>query len=389
MNNMVFKTILVVLSVSLIVGCNSEKSKTILKNFNGIPAEGKVVFTWNNIKVDEEYTIYVSKESGLIPENYSVFDSGQMINNVTSPHTVSNLKNGVTYYAKLTVTDNKKITKTSSEIKVVPIKDKHYPPTTPWHLADIWWQATNEIDDFTELTIDFKINGELSDNTLLYIAPMGLGELNGVLFYGGIQTKTGGWKTKESRTKVNLGKGAIFSRWSKDEKPISLDYAQGDINTHYESGGYEGEFVSVRSKFNWDEGKYKYIVRKLNSMTENENIFTWFGAYIYNYKNNKEHYIGSLKFKGSKFKYGKNHAAFIEVYGGALKSEIPQITIIFDTPKINGKLHEVKSITINYPDNGDQSTDLPRFADSKVTKDKVKIITIPAGLNDGKTSEVH
>jgi len=269
--------------------------------------------------------------------------------------------------------------------------NKNYPPTTPWHLADIWWLSNKETSDFIYLSIDFEIVGKVSDGTLLYIAPMGLGKLNGVSFYGGIQTNAGGWKTKKDRKNIKFGKGGIFSRWSKDGKPITLDYAQGDTNTYYESAGYEGNFVSVRKKFNWGEGKYKYTVKKLNSVKVNGDIFTWFGAYVYDYKNNKKYYIGSLKFKGSKFKYGKQHAAFIEIYGGEQKSEIPQITVIFSTPKINGKQLITKSITINYPQNGYKSNDITRFAYSKVdkNKNKIEIITIPTGLKDGKTSEIH
>jgi hypothetical protein len=268
-------------------------------------------------------------------------------------------------------------------------ENKNYPPKTPWHLADIWWTATSEAEDFTELSIDFEIIGELGDDVLLYIAPMGLGQLNGTSFYGGIQTDAGGWKTKESRKNIKFGKGGIFSRWSKDDKPISLDYADGDANTHYESAGYEGHFASVRTKFHWSEGKYKYSVRKLKTTEENGADFSWFGAYVYDYKSDKEHYIGALKFAGSKCQLGKKHAAFVEVYGGSVKSEIPQITVIFNEPKVNGQRRVLASTAINYPNNNYESKDLPRYAYSQVGNHKVVVMTIPSGLKDGKTREKY
>ncbi len=267
--------------------------------------------------------------------------------------------------------------------------ERYYPPKTPWHLVDIWWVTADETYDFKELSIDFEIIGKLSKNHLLYIAPMGLGSLNGIKFYGGIQTNCGGWQTKKDRTITKFGKGGIFSRWSKDGDPINIDYAQGDKNTHYECAGYEGNFVSVRNKFHWDEGKYRYSVKKLRTVLEGGNTFTWFAAYVYCYNSANEYYVGSLKFEGDTFTYGKRHAAFLEIYGGTIRSEIPKIIVIFNEPKINGRKRNIKSTTINYPDNGYKSDNRLRFAYTKIDTDKVAVITTPAGLNDGVTIEKH
>ncbi|QOY53999.1 hypothetical protein HUE87_08850 [Candidatus Sulfurimonas marisnigri] len=271
---------------------------------------------------------------------------------------------------------------------LVIAEDRHYPPKYPWHLADIWWEAKQKTLNFNNLSIDFEIIGEVDDKVRLYIAPMGLGKLNGTNFYGGIQTNAGGYETKESKSHVQIGKGGIFSRWSKDNTPLSLDYAQGDLTTYYESAGYEGNFVSVRKKIIWNEGKYTYIINKLRTVENNNTAYTWFGAFVFDHKKQIKHYIGSLKFKGKEFAYGVKHAAFLEVYGGN-KSRIPQIAVIFDIPKINNKYLKIKKTTIYYPDNGSKSKNTSRFAYSQYGKNKIIIITIPSGLNDKKKKEVY
>lgn len=262
-------------------------------------------------------------------------------------------------------------------------EEKFYPPKYPWHLADVWWQASNETENFNNLSIDFEVIGEIDNQVDLYIAPMGLGSLNDIHFYGGIQTNTGGWESKESRERIEIGRGAIFSRWSKDDQPISLDHAQGNSETYFESAGYEGEFVSVRTKISWSEGKYTFSIRKL----ENNSHYAWFGAFVFSHKKNKEFYIGSLKFEGSTFIYGKKHAAFVEVYGN--ESCIPEVTVVFYEPKINGKSRKIDQITVNYPNNDYQSNTTPRFAHTQSVDNTIIVTTIPSGLNDGITSEEY
>jgi hypothetical protein len=259
-------------------------------------------------------------------------------------------------------------------------QEKYYPPKTPWHLADVWWEAQAPINNFTEATIDFEIIGKVSPDNLLYIAPMGLSKLNDIPFYGGVQTSVSGWKSKDSRILLALGKGGIFSRWSSNKTPIGLEFAQGDEHTYYHSGGYEGEFVSVRKKFEWDEGKYQYRLKKLNTITNQEGVYTWFGAYVYDYANNKEHFIGALKFEGSSFVYGKKHAAFVEIYGTLKRSKIPSVTVIFDRPKINGVALNTLQTRVSYPKMNKNIPLNPQFAYSQIEENKVLVMTIPSGM---------
>lgn len=258
-----------------------------------------------------------------------------------------------------------------------------YPPIYPWHIVDIWWNFNEETNNFANLSIDFEIIGKIDDRKVdLYIAPMGLGKINNISFYGGIQTNSGGWKSKNSRKIIKIGRGGIFSRWSKNDKPISLDYADGDNNTYYESAGYEGQFVSVRSSIKWKEGKYKYIVRKLTTTPE----YAWFGAFIYDYSENKEFYIGSLKFEGSTFKYSSNHASFLEVYGN--KSYIPEVSVIYYPPIINSITKSSKKVTINFPKNNSKLESVPRFAEIEPVNTAIMVTTIPEGINDNLRNRI-
>ena len=260
-------------------------------------------------------------------------------------------------------------------------QEKYYPPKTPWHLADIWWEAKSETKNFQTLSMDFEIIGKTSKDTLLFIAPIGLSKLNGISFYGGIQTKVGGWKTKQNKTVKTVGKGTIFSRWSKDENPIGLEYAKGNATTHFLSAGYEGNFVSVRNALNWEEGKYQYRIKKLETTQDKGEVFTWFGAYVYDYAMQQEHYIGALKFAGETFVYGKKHAAFVEVYGALNKSAIPQITVAFEVPKINGQKWNVTKAKVYYPSNKYKAKVIPRFAHAQVKENKVIMVSVPQGVN--------
>ena len=94
----------------------------------------------------------------------------------------------------------------------------------PWHMVNLWWTLP-ETPDFESLEIDVTVSDDVDPAKLnLYIAPIGLGQLNDTNFYGGIQTNINGWANKESRERVHRGKGGIFPRWSSDKTtPLGLD----------------------------------------------------------------------------------------------------------------------------------------------------------------------
>ena len=61
---------------------------------------------------------------------------------------------------------------------------------TPWHLVDIWWDMGQDTP-FESYSIDVDISDDVPSTKNLYIAPIGLGHLSNIPFYGGIQTQVG------------------------------------------------------------------------------------------------------------------------------------------------------------------------------------------------------
>jgi hypothetical protein len=83
----------------------------------------------------------------------------------------------------------------------------------PWHLVDIWWD-TGEDQPFESYAIDATISENVPSSVNLYIAPIGLGQLSGTKFYGGIQTMTDG-NTKSDRRLRKIGPGLLMSMWGQ------------------------------------------------------------------------------------------------------------------------------------------------------------------------------
>lgn len=224
-------------------------------------------------------------------------------------------------------------------------------PPLPWHLANIWWEFEKPVEHFTSLEVDVTIDRDVPGDYNLYISPCGIAKINGLQFYGGIQTNINGWSGKESRERVHRGKGGIFSRWSSDKTtPIGLDHVRtaGD-DCLVESAGYEGEFASVRRPFAWTKGTYTWCITK--GVTEGES--TWFTCTIRDAAD-RVHEVGSLRFEGKDFTFWQKHSAFVEVYSTSKipKSGIPKVHVAFGWPRLNGKKVPLKKAHAFYPDKG-------------------------------------
>ncbi len=224
-------------------------------------------------------------------------------------------------------------------------------PRLPWHVANIWWDLEKPIQNFTSLEVDITVDRDIPDDYNLYISPCGIAKINGLQFYGGIQTNINGWADKNSRERVHRGKGGIFSRWSSDQKtPIGLDHVQTAADDCLvESAGYEGEFASVRRPFVWTQGTCTWCITKGNTDGQS----TWFLCSIRD-SQGTSHEIGSLKFEGTDFTFWERHSAFVEVYSTAKipRSGIPKVHVTFGMPRFNGQKASVKKIWAAYPNQG-------------------------------------
>lgn len=224
-------------------------------------------------------------------------------------------------------------------------------PRLPWHVADFWWTFEKPVEHFESLDIDVTIDRDLPPDVNLYVSPVGIAEINGLQFYGGLQTNINGWATKESRERVHPGSGAIFSRWSSDKKtPIGLGQVRKTADGLCESAGYEGEFCSVRHPFAWGKGTYTYSIVKGDTESVDGVAHTWFHCLVRAHSNQRTTVVGSLCFEGSDFSYWARHSAFLEIYSTQKvpRSNIPRVMVTFGYPRINGVKPPAKRVSVNY-----------------------------------------
>ncbi|MCH7224956.1 DUF3472 domain-containing protein [Haloferula sp. A504] len=231
-------------------------------------------------------------------------------------------------------------------------------PRYPWHLANIWWTFKEPVKDFESLSVDVTIDRDVPADYNLYIAPVGVAEINGLMFYGGIQTNINGWADPESRERVHREHGGIFSRWSSDKKtPIGLDHVRvAGPDCLVESAGYEGEFASVRRPLKWSKGTWIYQIRKAETVEVEGQPATWFECRIQS-PAGEWHPIGKLRFEGRDFTYWAKHSAFVEVYATQPlpRSPIPKVEVTFGWPQVNGRPAAVTGASAHYPDRGTQA----------------------------------
>jgi len=228
-------------------------------------------------------------------------------------------------------------------------------PPLPWHVVNLWWTFEKPEEDFQNLQVDVSINRDVDSSKVnLYIAPVGLGDLNGVNFYGGLQSNSGGWPATNTtvRERMDIGKGAIFSRWAKGA--LSLDNARAAADGVYESAGYEGDFVSVRRPYLWKAGTYTYELQKLDYEATKDGGFTWVGCFVTDKQTSQRTFIGALRFPGSRLKLWNRNSAFVELYGtrqirGYTITELPELEIRFSHPRINGQQAKVVKLLVRYP----------------------------------------
>ena len=203
---------------------------------------------------------------------------------------------------------------------------------TPWHLSDLWWHlGTNA--PFESYSIDVTIMDDVPADTRLYVAPVGLGKLNGLDFYGGLQTHSDG-RTKDNPAQRGIGRGIILSRWGDRRIEGIRPAAPGG---YFLSAGNEGDYVSARAPYEWTKGKYTYRIAKMDRGMLGEDKGTWFGGFVYSHEKHENAFIGSIWFKGESFTLDKDIASFVEIYGARIPvSNIPPVRIRFDNLCVNG-----------------------------------------------------
>jgi hypothetical protein len=232
----------------------------------------------------------------------------------------------------------------------------------PWHLVDIWWD-TGEDRPFESYAIDVTISEDVPSSVNLYIAPIGLGQLSGTRFYGGIQTMADGY-TKQNRRLRKIGPGLLMSMWGQR----TFDAIRPSLGGLCQSSGHEGDFVSVRRPYEWSKGTYTYRVVRMDKEMVEDQSYTWVGAFVYSHEKDENVFVGALRFPGENLVLDRRIASFVEVYGRAIPvEEIPRVTMTFGNLRVNGQPVDNPAATAIYPDG------VPDYADTAAQDGKLVI----------------
>lgn len=258
-------------------------------------------------------------------------------------------------------------------------------PHQPWHVADIWWHLPHRIKHFTSLEEDVTIDRDVPSTYNLYVSPCGLAKINGLSFYGGLQSNINGWRNATNHDRIFPGHGAIFSRWSSDKKtPVGLENVRvAGPDCLVESAGYEGEFASVRRPFAWTKGTYTYCIKKAATEVSDGQTNTWFTCEIKS-PDGSIRKIGSLRFEGSDFTFWARHSAFVEVYSTAKIpfSNIPKVNVTFGWPRVNGKKVPVEDASVYYPHKTGESAASPACAHVQAEGENIRVAVGPIFVRD-------
>ena len=199
----------------------------------------------------------------------------------------------------------------------------------PWHFTNIWITSAVEPVDIESYCVAFTIKTDVTGDLPIYISPINQ-RLNEVPLYGGIQTNIDGFEDKADaggQEKVYRKRGAIFSRW--EERDIGATrQASGGL---FESGGYEGDFISVRNDFAWSVGSYRLCLVKADTVdgpplpsghAKQDVAYGW-GRFAHTWVRmeatdlgtEKTAFIGALAFPGRTMSLTRQNTVFYEVYG--------------------------------------------------------------------------
>ncbi|MEO5336428.1 MAG: hypothetical protein H7841_05995 [Magnetospirillum sp. WYHS-4] len=204
----------------------------------------------------------------------------------------------------------------------------------PWHLADIWWTLDDAVE-FREFSIEVEIAGAVGGEVPLYIAPTGLLTINGIRAYGGLQTQVHQMGREAAR-------GIIFSRWD-ERREDHIRAAPGGVGV---SSGSEGDFVSVRNRMDWREGRYRVILTREAADAES----SWLRYRVCALPADACAEAGSLKFPGASTRLGRSFNSFFEVYGKEIApDQVPRATVVFRDPQVDGKPVRLKQASAFYP----------------------------------------
>ena len=222
----------------------------------------------------------------------------------------------------------------------------------PWHFTNIWITSAVEPVDVESYCVAFTIKTDVTGDLPIYISPINQ-RLNKVPLYGGIQTNIDGFEDKADAEgqKVYRKRGAIFSRWEERDTDATRQ-ASGGL---FESGGYEGDFISVRNDFAWSVGSYRLCLVKADTVDgpplpsghEKEDVAYGWGRFAHTWVRmeatdlgtEETAFIGALAFPGRAMSLTRQNGVFYEAYGSRTirPADARPFDIVIDGIDIDGE----------------------------------------------------
>lgn len=198
------------------------------------------------------------------------------------------------------------------------------------------WYWHSRLNSSAEISLTVHNDVELGNGSGLYLMACGAFYVSGYAAYFGMQTQIA------DGSFVQRGKGFIFSRW--DTRDLEDVRAPSDAFT--ESGGYEGQFVSVRRPYHWGEGTYTFSV----VAEEPDDGGRWFSLHVTDHSADEKIWVGSLRFPGEDSQIEYTCFTTIEVYGRPVRPiDIPYWKVTVEPPVADGR--QAYLSRTRYPDN--------------------------------------
>ena len=107
----------------------------------------------------------------------------------------------------------------------------------------------------------------------------------------------------------------------------------------------------MRRPHAWTKGRYTYRITRMEWEVVDGKPQTWVGAFVYSHEKDENIFIGALRFAGEKLVLSRSVANFVEIYGRVIPVEkIPQVTVTFSNPTVNGNPVKDATAFAVYPD---------------------------------------
>ena len=160
--------------------------------------DSQIVISWNSVDGATSYNIYLASEADVNKTNYQSKTAGQKVTDASSPHTVSGLTNGTTYYFVVTALKGSLESTESNEKSATPTASAS-PPDAPSNVAatakdgavEITWDASSEATSYnlyfsseagvTKDNYQSKTNGQKVEQVTSPYTQSGL--TNGTTYY--------------------------------------------------------------------------------------------------------------------------------------------------------------------------------------------------------------